>query len=174
MLRQLRENSLAMAGVALITLGAAGGLLYVQLAPAAPVRVPTERYFYDEASKALIERDGVLAPFKVNESDGAANGVGVHVMSCGSCADESDRFIAYLEKYTPEAQARLAALGMRNYETPDSDDEANALQPGEVLVRRENDSQWVERTGAFLEGVAREAGARCGGQVRNCANASIR
>jgi len=173
MLRKLRENSLAMAGVAIVGMAAAGGLLYVQLAPASPVVVAPERYFYDEAAKSLIVRDGVLAPFKINESDAAPTGVGVYVMSCGSCKDESSRFIAYLEKYTPEAHEKFFAMGVRNYQTPpeeEADDAGNfEARPSPLLVRRENDANWVELSPAFLDGISREIGAKCGGSApRNC------
>jgi len=173
MLKKLRENSLAMAGVAIMGLVAAGGLLYVQLAPASQAAIAPERYFYDEAAKSLIVRDGVLAPFKINEGDAAPTGVGVRVMSCGSCKDESSRFIAYLEKYTPEAHEKLSAMGLRNYQTPpeeEADESGNyEAKPSPLLVRRENDANWVPLTSAFLEGIAREAGAKCGGSVpRNC------
>lgn len=148
---------------AVVMLAAAGAILYLQFKPGG-VGVGASDYFYwDEKAGALIVRGHELAPFKVNPNDAEATGVRAWVYTCGSCADESARFVAYVEKFSPAARQRLADANVSGYEALDDDVMRAMVQPADVLVRRTAETQWVEKGDDFMEAITKELEGKCGG-----------
>lgn len=71
-----------------------------------PLRRPI--YFYDLGTGSLFVAPNTEVP-PITAPSGKM-GVRAYVYSCGDCGDEAQRFIGYLETYTPEAQRTMLAL----------------------------------------------------------------
>ncbi|MBI1373543.1 MAG: hypothetical protein GC159_12510 [Phycisphaera sp.] len=66
---------------------------------------PGEAYYYDLVSKEYFTDEATkIAPI-INPATGN-EAVRAHFFTCGECS-ESERFVGYLEKYTPEAKQQL-------------------------------------------------------------------
>jgi hypothetical protein len=75
-------------------------------------RPATQAYFYDTATQELVAGPvGALAPIARpgGTAGGEATCVRAYVMSCGSCAEESGRFVGYLMRLNPEYKKALDA-----------------------------------------------------------------
>jgi hypothetical protein len=163
-MRQVREwlnkNSavVTIAAVVLLILS----LAFIIMNISGPPR-PRERvipvYFYDLNTNQLFvgQSDQVPPIYAPSQPDkqGIPKGVRAFVYSCGECDDESERFIAYLEMYTPEAKAARERMQriVRGEEQPPGDmgegsAEAAEMQMYEMweqgrLMRLLNDDNWV-------------------------------
>jgi len=63
-------------------------------------------YYYDlDTGELFLEKSNEIPP--VETASGPHNGVRAYVFACNDCDEESDRFIGWLEMYTPEAKAAL-------------------------------------------------------------------
>ncbi len=100
-------------------------------------------YFYDLGTDQLFAAPATELP-PIDAPSGAGNGVRVYVYGCGDCSD-ANRFIAYLEKYTPHAKAaqeKLMNVG------PDADPNLalgydDLMMEGGLLVRAVKGGPWV-------------------------------
>lgn len=81
-------------------------------------------YFYDLDAKELFVGKSSQTP-PIDTPAGGKRGVKAYVYSCGDCADESTRFVGYLEMYTPEAKEMQEKMnrndGSINYDDPNND-----------------------------------------------------
>ncbi len=80
----------------------------------------------------------------IDTASGAGQGVRAYVFACHDCNDANDRFVGWLEMYTPEAKAILAAPAE---EDPDKAAQRE-MQMFEVwekgqLIRAADGDQWV-------------------------------
>ena len=107
-------------------------------------------FWYDTGSKTLYGApQDDLPPIK---APSGSDGVIAHVFAKGSCDNASDRFIVYLQKF-PNKEAILNANSI----------ETRGPLLAAMLIRRENDADWVEagsEEGAaiFAEAVAAGTG----------------
>lgn len=63
-------------------------------------------YYYDlGTNKLFVDTSDKYPP--IATPTGEMKGARAYVFSCGDCADESQRFIGYLEMYTPQAKSAL-------------------------------------------------------------------
>lgn len=98
-----------MQGNQTIVAGAAGVLLLIcliaiimQIAPTgSSVKTPNSAYFYDVVTGKVFQAPFDAVP-PITSPDGN-EAVRAHFYSCGDC-NESDRFVGYYEKYTPQAK----------------------------------------------------------------------
>lgn len=94
--------------------------------------------WYDTGTSKLYGQTELSAIPPVKAPSGE-EGVRAFVFSCTNCSDKSSQFIAYLEKYAPEARAEYEKL--RSSE----DMPARAAAQQNTMVRGEDDTEWVER-----------------------------
>ena len=102
---------------------------------------PKDAYWYDLDTGKLFGHKAVTPPI---EAPSGGEGVRAHVFACNNCDDKSDRFIAFLERYSDEGKKALeegAASGK------DPMFRAQAMQYSEV--RLEADTEWT--SGADME-----------------------
>ena len=129
--------------------------------PASPPRI-SQAYFYDLNTSTLF-----LAPADSDvplttdsgEYQGHPAGVRAVVFSCGSCNDEQQRFVGWLEMPDPEFDQPIL----------DSDN-GGEDEPSGMLIRRPTGDQWHSLDSAEAEVIMREAQATCnsGGTLRPC------
>ncbi|MCE9591069.1 MAG: hypothetical protein K8S99_11150 [Planctomycetes bacterium] len=121
---------------------------------------PRMQYFFDLGAKvnnpldALFPAlDSEVPPIRgaisgAKMPDGSEAGVGAQVFACGSCADKSKLFIAYIEKYTPEARAKK--LNPQHEEVgpslgPDMGPNFLAMDQGHLVSTAEDrGAHWIE------------------------------
>ena len=75
--------------------------------PTEPVR--TLGYFYDLATDEIfVERTSLIPPINVPGANPETqpSGVRAFIFACSDCADPNDRFLAWVETYTPEGKLR--------------------------------------------------------------------
>ena len=127
-----------------------------------PKRPKSLIYFYNEKTKTLLaDSDQLLPPIKTESGPGT--GVKAYVYTCDSLNNRSERFIAFLEKMTPEGQ-QAAAKELKNDKSGIGFGMAMDKLGSSILVRRLQDETWYPKT--TPEGVAlMEAGIKSGGCV---------
>jgi hypothetical protein len=89
--------------VALVILAVSGVVVFRTSFGSDNGRMET-RYFYDVSSGELFAHDNITAPIT---TDTGSTAVWAHVYSCGACDDPSQRFAAYLHKFTDEAKQEM-------------------------------------------------------------------
>jgi hypothetical protein len=99
----------------LTTIVAIAGLALALIAIAFQLHRPTpvfkmgNAYFYDmDTDKVFVSSAGDIPPINVPGSTGAKPmGARAMVFACHDCKDEKDRFVGWVEVYTPETKAKL-------------------------------------------------------------------
>jgi len=131
----------------LVLFGALAAIIVNLRGPSSGQRI-TELWYYDLNTGALFEAEAQATPPIAAPSDdpgiAPANGSGVraHVFSCGSCDDADERFIAYLERYTPEAREQI----VRMKANPDSPEMMEMYPPDAMesqLIAEPDTLEWV-------------------------------
>ncbi len=99
-------------------------------------------YFYDMGSGQLFSGKASGIPPITAESGG--EGVRAYVYGCGDCS-ETNRYIAYLEKNTPEAKAAMEKMQNPDANNPEGQapEEYDPMITQGVLVRAVEGGQWV-------------------------------
>jgi hypothetical protein len=103
----LNKNPLVTGAIAVLVV--AGAVTYMVRSGAArrPRQPVTGVWYLDLVSGELFTaKSDQLPPIPTDQDlpNGEPAGVLAHVRSCGDCDDPSQRFIAWVEKYTPEAK----------------------------------------------------------------------
>lgn len=131
-------------------------------------------YFYDlNTQKLFAAKSDQIPPIDTPSGPapgGAPAGVRAYVFACNDCGNENDRFIGWLEMYTPEAKALLTqppptdpqqALerDMRVYEVWESGQ----------LIRGVNDTRWVPQSSQEAMNITSQIDTKCpGGSPKPC------
>lgn len=151
--KAINNNSPVVMVVAVVVLAAAIGFIWFSMQK--PTYEPQPVYFYDLGSGELFEGMSNDVP-PIASASGADQGVRAHVYSCGSCADPSQRFIAYLETYSADAKAAMSGEA-----TDDLMMDPSVMDEGH-LVKRVDDEEWVssmsEEGMMVMETIAEECG----------------
>lgn len=117
-------------------------LLGVRAMTPSPSSTPNA-YFYDVASGQLtVARKAGVPPFNLP----AEGLVQANVFSCGDCANESERFIGWLESYNDEALAKLRAASGRKLDPAEEGDLRFETQLMRVIApspQEGTDLQWL-------------------------------
>jgi hypothetical protein len=100
----VNKNPIVGVVIAVVILGIAGYIMMSTSGGGGGKQIE-QRYFYDLSTGELTAMGNEPAP--VTAASGS-QAVWAHVFSCGSCEDESQRFVAYLQKLTDEAKAEFA------------------------------------------------------------------
>ena len=149
---KLREHQGIATAIMGVILFAALGFLAMRvwsfLNPPPPPEDIVMAYFYDQNTKELFALPADT-PAPMERPSGPYNGepagVKAHVFSCGQCSEESKRFIAYLEKpLAPE-------------DRPPPDDPRSEV----FLMKRPDDTKWVESDSSEATAIAQEVFKRC-------------
>jgi hypothetical protein len=115
-------------------------------------------WFYDlNTKKRFIALATEVPPIKTESgetADGESAGVRARVYGCGGC-DESKQFVAFLEKYTPEAIEAMS---------DDNPDHIKAMQG--LVVAHPDRLEWVNPNGGEARQIKVDAAARCPDGVR--------
>lgn len=66
-------------------------------------------WYYDTATGATFRASGlqtppIVGPSGKRDNEGEGTGVRAYLMTCGSCENEKERFVGYIERYTAEAK----------------------------------------------------------------------
>ncbi|GIW78286.1 MAG: hypothetical protein KatS3mg105_0093 [Gemmatales bacterium] len=106
----INENPVLGLGIALVLLAvaAAGYFLIKPDTSERDKEYEPLSYYYDQNKKELfVAPSGREVPFETDSGSyqGEPAAVRAHVFACGSCADESKRFIGWLSKPAPPGQA---------------------------------------------------------------------
>jgi hypothetical protein len=88
---------------------------------------------------SAAETPPIPAPSGV-QINGVDAGVRAHVFSCGSCSDDRERVVLYLETFHPVIRR------LRNGETV-SEDEFPSHDPRTAIIKRPGDEGWVLASG---------------------------
>lgn len=108
----------------------------------------------DLASGELFDAGVQKAVHPPITTDSGGQAVKAHVFACGDCNDESKQFIAYLEKYLPEAHEMFAS-GRRDL---------NILAKTHV-VRADDEDRWVPIGSPEGVAIIKKRNERCGTQT---------
>ena len=133
--------------------------------PAAPAKI--DAYFYDlETDRLFIAPYNQLPPIAAPGTSADAPLTAVHaaIYACNNCDDPRDRFIAWLDAYTPNARARRpASAGLASDATT-----AEEFEAGHLLAKPGTpDSSWkitgfVEMMSPRGQAIIAEAQQICG------------
>jgi len=103
-LRQL-INERPIVGVTVAAIIIAVAIVWVSQARSTNSGKFAQAWYYDLGSAQLFPHAMTNPPI---DAPSGKTGVLAMVFACNNCSDESDRFIAWLETYTPQAAAKLA------------------------------------------------------------------
>jgi hypothetical protein len=110
----LNKHAIKVTAVVLVVIATCIYAIYRETSPPDQHAVPIfNAYFYDlDTGKLFIARMSEPSPIPVQgaKPGAAPTGVKANVFACRSCEDEKDRFVGFVEMYTPEAKERMAAL----------------------------------------------------------------
>jgi hypothetical protein len=84
--------------------------------------------------------------------------VRAYVFACHDCSDPNDRYVAYLERITPEARNVLYK------EVADGNPMGRTMAMGHALIRREHDTEWLQTTFPDARKLVGESFTKCDGQ----------
>lgn len=131
-------------------------------------------YFYDlNAQKLFTAKSDAIPPIETESgpaTGGAPAGVRAYVFACNDCGNENDRFIGWLEMYTPEAKALLSQPAA---ETPEQAAERE-MRMYEVwengqLIRAVEGGQWVRANSQEAINITSQIESKCpGGAPKPC------
>jgi hypothetical protein len=132
-------------------------------------------WFYDLNTKQLFagKRDEIppietpSGPYALPDGTQIPAGVRAYVFACGDCSDESKRFIAYVERFTPEVKEKLVAArkAMAEGKTPSEApldylvEEQQAY--GGRLVRKVEGGDWLSANSSEAADFTAGISARC-------------
>lgn len=174
----LNSNPVAVAAVAVILVGAA---LAVLLWPSGgPAGDPNRAYYLDLDTDELFTGhvDDLLA---LETPSGGDNGVRAAIYACGSCPrgigtmtheelEQTNAFIAYLERYSDEARSTIQAQREHN-EAEISPDLEAAMETG-LYLRRPDGHTWHQRHSTagmqLAEAALVDACVNTGERLRTC------
>lgn len=126
-------------------------------------------WYYDLGANKLTRAGARISPTKTSR------GIQVYrayVFSCGECADESKRYIGWLEQFTEEAKLALqnkvkktAYLGPEGLEVLNDEDITAVIPAGSRQVRAAASGDWVDFNSAEGVKLRETAMAKCGAEV---------
>ncbi len=158
-LRQwLNQNSMIVTIITVVVLVMSIAAIFMTTRPPALIAMPV--YMYDvEANQLFSGSSDDIPPIA---APSGKIGVRAYVFSCTDCSVESERFLGYLEMYTPEAKTRLqrAATGVADL---DLDDDYTWLEQGH-LVRDPAQDVWVPESSDSGIEIVTQAYEKCGGE----------
>jgi hypothetical protein len=163
----MHDNPRAAMGGVVAVLVAALFLIVARLGDDASGAAYNYGFYYDLSTRELfVDSNRQLPPIR----DG--QGVAAHVFSCGQCEDKASRVIGWLEMYTPEAKAALAAP-----QTGSPDDFAVAeivvdpvVEAGHLYAFEPQagaEPQWVPANSLPASRIQQQALAMCDGRRAN-------
>ncbi len=122
-------------------------------------------YYYDLGNGQLFAAKATELP-PIDAASGPGNGVRAYVYGCGDCS-EANRFIAYLEKFTPEAKAMQEKMMNPDPNAdPNMAPELRDMEDGGTLVRAVEGGQWVTMYSEAGMKVSSELEGKCPAGVR--------
>ncbi len=133
-----------------------------------PAIQPVDVYFYDvDANQLFTASNNDLPPIK---APSGGMGVRAYVFACNDCDDPDDRFVAWLEMYTPEYKQ---ALRNPRPVTPESDEpmiELGSVMEQGQLVRAPESPGWVSHASQQGLAVMEKVQEQCegGSPPNNC------
>jgi hypothetical protein len=164
------QNPLVARGIVIAVLAAALVLIAARLRDDAGGEAYNFGFYYNLSTQELfVDSNRQLPPIR----DGQA--VAAYVFSCRACDDKASRFIGWLEMYTDEAKASLAA--------PPSSDPADVnaaaemaahpvIESGHMIALEPQDDgepQWVAANTMDASRIQQAVLTKCGGkQARPC------
>jgi hypothetical protein len=105
-------------------------------------------WWYDTGTKKVYVVNAALFPPIVAPS--GEEGVGAVIYATKDCADENDRFIMYLFKYTPEGLDLLHEAMSDDF---DLDGPCCAMPANMMLVKTVDEAEWVHRNWAERQAI---------------------
>lgn len=161
----LNNNSAMVTILAVVVLILSLATIIITMRPASYTPRVIDVYYYDLDTKQLfVDKSDKYPP--IATPSGGQKGARAYVFSCGDCADESQRFIGYLEVYTPEAKKIL--------ENPNADpaamaDPIDVYEDGRLLAT-EQGQQWHKASSVQGFEVMDAPQTRCGNNAPNSCN----
>ena len=125
----------------------------------------TYAYYYDLGTSSIfVDTADKVPPFASPSGKAGPKGeplaVRAFVFSCSNCDDESKRFVAYLQQYTPEGQKRVLELVANDTSIDSNDMQADARNSG-FVIRATDGELWYPPDSTEGDGIIREARAKC-------------
>ena len=120
-------------------------------------------WFYDvDAKQLFVAKSNDLPPI---QAPSGGPGVKAYVFACNDCNDPDDRFIAWVEMYTPEYKDILLNPPPMDPENPDAGIDLSRIMDEGQLVAKPDSNKWTpstsERAFALMSGLEE----RCNGQI---------
>jgi hypothetical protein len=145
-------------------------LVYVRFFRAPPVPAAGLIWVYDLQSAALTVAPADAAhlpPFDAPSGptpDGKPAGVWAAVFACGSCANQADRFVGWIETLTPELRDQLKPI----YLSPERPDALDDLGPARVdpksrFIADPDKKEWHDHDSPHADAIRRAVKTRCKG-----------
>lgn len=132
-------------------------------------------YYYDlNTNKLFTAKSDQIPPIETEsgpvQGSNAPAGVRAYVFACNDCSDEADRFIGWLEMYTPDAKA---ILSQPPAETPEQAAEREQRQyevwESGQLVRAPDGTTWARANTPEAMAVTSKIEGKCpGGAPKPC------
>jgi len=136
-----------------------------------PARRNDRAWFFDLNTNQLFV-DDVRAIPPITAPSGPRAGVRAYVFTCGDCNDAKQRFIGYLETYTPDAARQLADARRSLESDPQSVDYLMVARDARAgrLIRRPNDADWTPAHSEAGVAIITSLARRCpqGTRIRPC------
>jgi len=128
-----------------------------------------EVYYYDVNTNSVFASDAasippIDAPSGKPGPDGVPAGVRAHIYSCGAC-NESDWFIAYLQRYTLEARQRILELRQQSDTGEMAEDiymEMSELEMS-TLIADPDELNWVPIESEEADAIRSQLAGKCTG-----------
>lgn len=134
---------------------------------------PIDVYFVDlNTSEIFVARSDQIPPIAApSDNDGGKSGVRAHIFACGDCPSglrgrtidelaDNEVFVAYLERYTDEAQSLLSG----DMQPEDEERYYMAMEMGQ-LVTAPGSSNWVSMNSERGYMLMSRSSERCGSGV---------
>ena len=167
---KINQNSTVAAVVAVVVLAIVLLIIVWPGGPSGPGGASGQYFFDLTTNEPFVAPIDALPPID-SPSGGKDMGVRAVYMTCGGCG-EDERFLGWLERYTPQAKQ----LYLKTVE--DNKSRENQMAPGQVVaqslpngveMRGPDGGPWISRRSPQAKQIMEKAYATCGGQpTKNC------
>lgn len=145
----MNEYNLVVSLVALLlTIGACAFLFRSVFPSSGPQNLPV--YYYDLSNGELFSGPSNQLPPIETPSKGTIGGqpagVRAHVLSCGECSNPKDRYIAYLESFTPEGKKAMLEPVIPTDPSKGPPMTPMEREVGHIFARPNQEGGWVSAT----------------------------
>jgi hypothetical protein len=172
----MNNNSALVTVLAVVILICSLGFIIFQSRPYSYRPRIVDIYFFDLGTGTIfLGKSNQIAPIDAPSGagpEGVQLGVRAYVFSCGSCDNEADRFIGWLERYTPEAKQQLLNPPKIDEASPAGPEMIDTWEKGHEIARYRKDLKtlkWVVNNSDAGYKIMQDVQNKCpNGQANPC------